>query len=535
MSLWAVIAKNEQKLRTHRFRNNRVKFFIILYTSLILWALLLSPLLFNLFMPNLAAGIPDLIYSVGLIIEYMMMAFFLSILIYPLNNVYRKTEIGFKEILLSSPATAGDIFLGEFLGKLPIYLGGVLVFAPILIGILNPIVNLSLVQYAIIYMSIFGLVFLGTLLGNILASLLEHKIARNERYRDISKVLMFLLSIALIAMIYSLQFLFDFLKNNPELRNWVMFYPSLWYSNIILYFLDPTLIGMYILNIWISSFLAIMIPLFILYIAYRKAETFFTLEGGIERISTVIEHENIFYLLIRKITGHKWEGLVITQLKEFLRKRENIMKIIYVSGLTGVLGIIFSLTIGSSLEAGAFASSILVVILITIGGMLYGLMFGSYIFVGTKDLLWVYKRSPRNVPVIIYSYIFAMLIFNVLITLGLTIFFTIFLNFSLFTSIFFFLFYLINCEVVLFQSIGIQCLNPSFEEKGKNMSTNIITLILIQMVPFQLLFVFLILYLPVPTTSELAKIFMLGPILLISIGIAIPLLYYGIKKLNRTE
>ncbi|KKL89635.1 hypothetical protein LCGC14_1912750, partial [marine sediment metagenome] len=120
-------------------------------------------------------------------------------------------------------------------------------------------------------------------------------------------------------------------------------------------------------------------------------------------------------------------------------------------------------------------------------------------------------------------------------TLGLTIFFTIFLNFSLFTSIFFFLFYLINCEVVLFQSIGIQCLNPSFEEKGKNMSTNIITLILIQMVPFQLLFVFLILYLPVPTTSELAKIFMLGPILLISIGIAIPLLYYGIKKLNRTE
>ena len=53
--------------------------------------------------------------------------------------------------------------------------------------------------------------------------------------------------------------------------------------------------------------------------------------------------------------------------------------------------------------------------------------------------------------------------------------------------------------------------------------------------PFQLLFVYLILYLPVPTTSELAKVFLLGPLLLISTGIAIPLLYFGIKKLSKTE
>ena len=58
---------------------------------------------------------------------------FLSVFIYPLNSIFRRTEIGFKEIILASPATAGDIFVGEFIGRLPIYLGGILLFTPIII------------------------------------------------------------------------------------------------------------------------------------------------------------------------------------------------------------------------------------------------------------------------------------------------------------------------------------------------------------------------------------------------------------------
>ncbi len=533
MSLWKIIAKNELKLRTNRFRNHRILFFILLYSFFILWAFLLAPLLFDLFMPTLAEQNPDILFAVALIIEYGMMAFFLTVIIYPLNSIYRKTEIGFKEIILASPATAGDIFIGEFIGKIPIYLLGVLLIAPIIIGMFNPIINLNFVQYIVIYVCITVLLMFATLLGSILASWLEHKIAKSERARDWGKVILFVLAIATVVMIYSLQFLFKFLMDNPKLRNWVIFYPSLWFTNIILYVIDPILISSYILNIWWSISLCIIVPLGILYIAFKKAESFFTVEGGIERISTIIEKENKFYFIIRKLSGRKWEGLINTQLKEFLRKRENIMKIVYTTSIVGILGVMFTLTFGT--EIGFIGESLIVVNLIYIGGMLYGMLFGSYIFVGNKDLLWVYKRSPRNISALVYSFLISMLIFNILMALGLTLFFTIFMNFDIFTMLFFFCFYVLNCEIVISQAIGIQCFNPSFEEKGRIMTTNILMLMVLQMVPFQFIFIIIILFFPRPSTHIAAKFLYLTPLLLVSLSITIPLLYFGIKNLSKRE
>ncbi|MFW9826851.1 MAG: hypothetical protein ACFFEY_04435 [Candidatus Thorarchaeota archaeon] len=531
MALWKTIAKNELKLRTNKFRNHRVLFFIALYSFLIIWAFILSPILFDLFMPTLIEAVPQINLAVALIIEYVLMAFFLSVFIYPLNSIYRKIEIGYKEIILASPATAGDIFLGEFIGKLPIYLAGILLFTPVITGMLNPIINLNLIQYVVIYLCIFGLILVATLLGSIVAAWLEHKIAKSDRAKDLGKILLFLLSIAMVAIIYTLQFLFEFLMNNPQLRNWVMFYPSLWFSNIILYFIDPSLISGYILNIWSSLALIIIIPLIIFIIAYNKAENFFTVEGGIEKISSVIERENKFYALTRRLTGNKWEGLLITQLKEFLRKRESIMKFVYLTGLVGVLGVIFS-TLGLDNLVG---QSILITMIIVIGGVMYGLLFGSYIFVGSKDLIWVYKRSPRNVNSLIYSYLLAMLIFNIIMALGLTIFFALILRFNAFDIIFFFCFYLINSQVVISQAVGIQCLSPAFEEKGSSMTSNNLFFVVLQMVPIQFVLLFVIVSFPVPTSLILARFHYLMPLLLISTASAIPLLFLGIRKLKRIQ
>ncbi|MFX1391489.1 MAG: hypothetical protein ACFE9Z_15600 [Promethearchaeota archaeon] len=531
MALWKTIAKNELKLRTNKFRNHRVIFFITLYSFLGIWAFYLAPLLFDLFMPTIIAVIPEINLAVALLIEYVLMAFFLSVLIYPLNSIYRKIEIGYKEIILASPATAGDIFLGEFIGKLPIYMAGILLFTPVITGMLNPIINLNIIQYLIIYLCIFGLILVATLIGSIVAAWLEHKIAKSERAKDFGKILLFLLSIGMVAIIYTLQFLFEFLMNNPQLRNWVMFYPSLWFSNIILYFIDPNLISGYILNFWSSLALIIIIPLVIFIIAYIKAENFFTVEGGIEKISTVIEKENKFYYLMRKLTGHKWEGLMVTQLKEFLRRRESIMKFVYLTGLVGVLGVIFS-TLGLDNLIG---QSILLAMIIIIGGIMYGLLFGSYIFVGSKDLIWIYKRSPRNINALVYSYLLAMLVFNILMALGLTIFFTFILRFDFFDIIFFFVFYLINSEVVIAQAVGIQCISPAFEEKGSAMTSNNLFFILLQMLPFQFAFLLIIVAFPAPTSPILARFHYYIPLLLIFLACAIPLLFFGLRKLKKIE
>ena len=531
------IAKNEVRVRTSKFRKNRLKFFLVLYSFLLFWAFFLCPLIFDQFMPTLA-GMEEisqiLIPSIAMIIEQLMMIFFIAILIYPLNNIYRQTEIGYKEILLASPITAGDIFLGEFLGKIPILFSYVFALTPIFVNMLNPIFNLTIIQTLVIYCCVFGLVFLATLIGVIIMSWLEHKIAKSEKARDLAKALLILLSVGMVALIYTLQFGFQFIMENPELKNYFMWYPPLWFSNIILYTFSAILIDAYILNIWTSLALAVLVPVLILYISYKRADKFYTLEGGVEKASSVIEKENIFYKFNRRIIGSRWEGLVITQFKEFFRKKENIAKIIYLGGLTCVYGLVFSISM-SNAPRGFLSGGFVVLMVVFMGGMLYGLMLGSFIFVGSKDLLWVYKRSPRNINSLVYSYIIAMIILNTILALGVTIFFTILFEFDVFYVVVFFIAYLSYGIMVLIEAIGIQGFSPAFEEKGKHMGLNMFKLMSIQMGVF-MGFIFLMVWLegilPGLTAWKLTP-----TILFISIHLAIslPLFFMGLRHLKKIE
>lgn len=536
MTLWKVITKNELKRKTSNFRNHRILFFMIIISLLLAWAFLLAPFLFDLFMPTIVGAFPAgiLIPAIALIIEFLLMMFFLILLTYPMQNIYRKKEIGYKEILLASPVTPGDIFLGEFIGKLPIYLVYILVFAPILMGIINPIIDLNFIQYVVIYICVTGQVFLAALIGTIISLWFEHKIAKSERSRDIGKALMFLIAFTMMVIMYSLMFLFNQLMSNPEIKNFLIFYPSLWYSNIILYIIDPVLIYSYIFNIWTSILVAVFVPLIILYISFKKANVFFSLEGGIEKISSIIKQENKLYGLIRKITGSKWEGLIITQFKQYFRKKESIMKIVYVIGIITIEAVLFSFISGGQINARAISQYM--VMLVLIGGMMFGILIGNYIFVGSKDLLWVYKRSPRNVSALIYSYMRMLLILVIFISIGLTFFFSIFFQCDLFTSIYFFCLFVIYSMIALSQAIGIQSIHPAFEEKGGNMLLNNVILANINIATlFISLFSGFTLFDLSNLSPELIKIILTIPILLIGGGTAIPLLLFGIKKLSKIE
>ncbi len=537
MTRWMKIAKNEMRVRTSKFRKNRLAFFLVLYSFLIFWAFYLCPLIFDLFMPTLV-GMEEisqvLIPSIAMIIEQLMMIFFIMIMIYPLNNIYRQTEIGFKEILLASPTTAGDIFLGEFLGKIPILFSYVFALTPILVNMLNPIFNLTFVQTLVIYGCVFGLVFLATLIGTIIMSWIEHKIAQSEKARDIAKALLILLSIGMVALIYTLQFGFQFIMEHPELKNYLMWYPALWFSNIILYTFDTTLLNTYILNIWTSLTLAILVPVIILYFSYKGADRFYTLEGGVEKARSTIENENVFYKFNRRIMGSKWEGLVITQLKQFFRKKENISKLVYLGGITCVYGLIFSFSVSGAANdfiSGGFK----IMMVLFMGGLLYGIMLGNFIFVGSKDLLWVYKRSPRNVNSLVYSYIIAMLIINTILAVVVTIFSTILFKFDAFYVVVFLIAYLSYGTLVLIEAIGIQGFSPAFEEKGKHMGLNMFKIISIQMgvlTGFIFLMVWLSEKFPEITTWDLTP-----SILFISIHLAIslPIFLMGLRHLKKIE
>ena len=220
----------------------------------------------------------------------------------------------------------------------------------------------------------------------------EHKISKSEKARDLGKALIWIFTIVMIVIMYAVMFFLNELLANPELKNWLAMYPSLWFSNIILYSIDPVLLDTFVLNIWINLLLAISVPLIILYISYKKALSFYTLEGGIEKSSaTIIEHENLFYKIVRKGTGRTWAGLVVMQLKRFLRKKANYARIVYVVGLVG-----FMTWFISSMTADTFGRVFATTILIAIGGGVGSIMLGHLGFVDSKDIIWIYKRSPEG-------------------------------------------------------------------------------------------------------------------------------------------
>ncbi len=528
--LWKVIAKNEILLRTSSFRNHRKLFFIAFYSLLLIWAFIIAPILFDLFMPTLAIQFSSVFKPViAIIIESLMMVIFLMLLMYPLNNVYREGETSVKESLLATPVRSNDIFLGEFLGKAPIYTMAVLILSPIVVGMINPIIDLTIIQYIVIYSSIFGLVYFANLVGSIFASWLEHKISKNEKARDLGKALIWIFTIILVAIMYAVIFFLNHLLTHPELKNWLAFYPSLWFSNIILYIIDPILLNTFILNVWISLLLVLGVPIVSLFIAYKKAELFYTLEGGIEKSNiTIVKHENFVYRFIRKASGRKWGGLIIVQLKRFFRKKANIARIAYIVGLLG-----FMTWFISSMTEDVFGIVFSSTILIAIGGGIGSIIIGHLAFVDSKDVIWIYKRSPRGIKAIVYSYLLTMLIINTFISLFITTLFVIFTNIDVLNTIIFFIEFLLFAQISMSQAMGLQCASPAFGEKDSNMKSNaMISMLLLQ--PLMFLPIMLLIFIN-PETVAMMRIIMQVPIFLYNIGVSLPLLYIGMKKLNKLE
>jgi hypothetical protein len=529
-ALWKVIAKNEIRIRTSKFRNHRLLLFISIYALLFLWAFFIAPLLFDLFMPTIASGFSTIFLPmVSIIIESLMIGTFLVLVMYPLNTVYREGEVGFKEVLMATPVKSNDIFLGEYLGKAPLFSIGVLILGPVITGLLNPIIDLTIFQYFVIYGSIFVMVYFANLIGSVLASWIEHKITKSEKARDLGKALIWIFTIALVGVMYAVIFFLNELLANPELKNWLAFYPSIWFSNIILYSIEPSLIDTFILNIWINLILAIGIPLLTLYFSYRKAESFYTLEGGFEKNEVVIvKRENGFYKFIRKVTGKKWGGLVVMQFKRFLRKKANYARLAYIYGLLGFMTWFISRMGNSEFEI-IFSSTII----IAIGGAIGSIIIGHLAFIDSKDIIWVYKRSPRGIKSLVYSYLIMMLVFNLILSVFITIFYAIMINIDILNMIIFFGEFLVFSQLSSIQAMGLQCKSPAYGDKDPNMRGNaMISMLIIQ--PLMFLPIGLLIFLN-PQNTFMMRIVMQLPIFLYMLAVTIPLFSYGMKKLDKLE
>jgi len=543
MSLWKTIVKHEIRLKTYRYRKNRTSFLIIIYAIFVYWGFYLGPNLFDIIISNIAQEIPsEFVFVFVKFIEYFFTSFFLIILIYPLYNLYRKAEIGHSEILLASPIKPGDIFLGEFLGKLIFYFLLILGFGPVIISLLNQIRVLNFLQYIIIYSSLFMLLAFSFLIGLIIANLLEHKMTKSAIAKDLGKSFLLLLSIIVIALFYILRFFFDIILSNPKYKIWLMLYPSFWYSNIILFGIDPSLnllnsFSNYLFVITNIS-LGIIIPSLLLYISYKKADSFYTLEGHTENEVFISKKEGRYYKFIRKITPQKWRGLIITQFKQFLRKKENLFKMIYILVLISVMGvtIIFSLENPVLARYDILNRKLLGIIIVSwIGGLLFGVLMGLHIFIDSKQLLFQYKSTPRGVKALVYSYIYEIFYLILILDIILTFFFTLLFQLELIYSLIFFITFWLYCFVIQLQAIGAQCFNPLFKERGKQAYLISYFVIFLQVVSFFLALLIFIPFASVTLNNSLGLMYILLINLVFTSGFSFLTILFGLSKIQKIE
>ncbi|MBY8988706.1 MAG: hypothetical protein KGD61_09650, partial [Candidatus Lokiarchaeota archaeon] len=266
------------------------------------------------------------------------------------------------------------------------------------------------------------------------------------------------------------------------------------------------------------------------YVSYKKAEGFYTLESGIEKSSsTIIKHENPIYKTIRRVTGRRWGGLVVVQLKRFLRKKANIARIAYIVGLLGFITWFMSQT-GDEED---FFNVITSTMLIGVGGGMASIIIGHMAFVDSKDIIWVYKRSPRGINAVVYSYLLAMLIFNVFLAIFETILLTILGNLSTLNAVIFFIEFLLFAQLSMVQAMALQCFSPAFGEKDSNMKGNaMISMLLLQ--PVMFIPIGLRIFLRFDDLA-LLRLITQGLLFLYITGVSLPLLYFGMKKLNKLE
>jgi len=349
MSLWIIIAKNEIRIKTAKFRSHRNLFFVVIYAILIFWATYLGPVIFDAILPDILLALSGVLeFVLQFVIEVSLTTMFVMMILYPIFLLFRKSEIGVKDVILSSPVKSGDIFLGEFVGQLPFHFLIVLAIGPAvvsLLGQLNP--QLAVLHYLIIYLVIFLMMNFSLIIGTIMANYIELKLSSSKKNKDSSNSFLLLLSFIVIISFYLFHYTFNIGYNNPVFKDWMSIFPSFWYSNIILYLVNPLLIESYVINIWLSVGLAIGIPMLILYFSYKKAEKFYSIDLQSEKKLLTVKKEGFILKIINKMTLKKYKVLVMVQFKNFLRKKENITKLIYSVAFTGVLGLFIFLSLDS--------------------------------------------------------------------------------------------------------------------------------------------------------------------------------------------
>jgi hypothetical protein len=495
---WLEIAKAEFFVLTARFKAQRKFFMSIMIILGVLWAAYFAPLLVGLVMDAL---IPFTQIHVLLQVMFpgfmraVMLFLWMFLLLIPLSRALAEVKIGQWEILLANDVNTRDILVGTFLGKVPSNTLYVLFLAPLLLAPFQLAFQVSFLGQLLIY-TVLTLMMLTTIwLSNVVGVAVQAKLGDSLRGNDIAKAIAMLMGLITIVPVLGLQFFASQLSAILGMNVFLVF-PFTWSADLVSW-LAITFNGINLTTSQIADFQNILqldllanVLLMTLFgvacvgIGFLSTGRLLTYGIGVrtETIRTV-RHENPILQGLYKISPSSFGLIIVTSLKTFFRKVQNLSKVAMALTLALILPVLVVLVYGQ--RYSLMLSSLLPV-------TSYGLAFmGVLIFSGTTFLesqnqLWIIKSSPRGAS----RFVKALIVISFLIALPLSLISTIEITVMMGLELFQFLGlfannYFIVCGAALLGT-GITALNPNYEDTKspahqKNMTTAMMICLLVTM------------------------------------------------------
>ncbi|MFX1597966.1 MAG: hypothetical protein ACFFC5_02770 [Promethearchaeota archaeon] len=536
LSTWLVIAKNEVRLWSNRFRRNRKAFFIGLIIFLGIYAFFLVPWLYNALLPGLIIEIL-VIYGplISPTIASFMFLMFLVLLIWPLNQALQDVRVGQVEVMMAAPIRPHHILFGKYVGRLPTYFIAIAAVAPWILGFFVTAFSIDVLGQMVILFSICLLFLLSTWIGTLVSSLAESRLAQSPRGRDVGRAILFIVPTIFFIFLY---LVFPIAIQSPEFLSVIKFFPSSWATNVILhqigsiFTLDllPALGSTF--NIIFNFALLGIVAVSTLILGYRIAGRAYSLEPMAIAKAKIVGEKKVFALVRRIVPGFFGE-IVAANLKGSTRRLEVLSRLGYVIIMSVVVTIMVPLTTGGLV---AVEPEWFIYMMSFEYSIFQALMFGAFVLYFNKDTIWLYRKVPRGIR----TFVAAVFVQNALILvpvgmilmLGLGLVF----NFGMWTllgiaTVAIFALYALGI------SIGVNCIFPTFEEKGAKVTLIIFASLALLLPPFMVPIFLTVLgigsYLPV-----IAGLAQLGIGLLLFpfwIVLELCILYLGVKKLYSLE
>jgi hypothetical protein len=495
---WYHIAKAEFLVLTSRFRKHRKSASIVVLIICAVWALLIVPIIMSLVIEWYGEGFDlVLILSFPGFMRSLIMSLWVMLIVFPITNALSEIKISQWEIMLSNNVSTRDMMIGTFVGSIPIYGIAVLVFGPVIISPFVLVYEVSLAGQIFIYLALFCVATSALWFSTLLCTALQARLGNSPRGNDIAKALVMVLAIVVLVPMYGLIFFGASIVQVMGLDIFKVF-PFTWGADLIIWLvilfngisLSPSHIAavesMLGFNLLTNMMLLLSFSVGMVGLAIVSADRLFSIGAGArtEQVITV-RRENAVLRSIRRLSPSPSGVLLVTAMKDFGRKTQNMSKLAY--GM--VMAVVLPLMMRIGLTGFTDPVGLLVVSALIVGTMLSlagGMAFGGIGFLDSKDQLWILKSAPSGVEKFVKARITESMIFALPMAAISTLIVSYIVGLGVIESII----VLTNACLSLYGAImiatGITANNPNYEDtkskafKGNTGGTMITIMIIMQ-------------------------------------------------------